>query len=99
MQRSFLPRPTPVKLAIPAGPLPPKTKPKHAGMVPAIEIEAGPIAVRVNDGADAALVERISGVLALNIVDTGDTGDSGGPGCPNGASARRSDKAQCHEWL
>ena len=42
-----------------AGPLPPETRPKPAGAVPIIEIEAGPIAVRVNDGADAALVERI----------------------------------------
>jgi transposase len=42
-----------------AGPLPPETDPKQAGVVPIIEIEAGPIAVRVNGGADAALVERI----------------------------------------
>jgi transposase len=42
-----------------AAPLPSETKPRHAGAVPIIEIEAGPIAVRVNDGADAALVERI----------------------------------------
>jgi transposase len=40
-------------------PLPPKTKPEHAGVAPIIEIDAGPIAVRVNGCADAALVERI----------------------------------------
>ena len=42
-----------------AGPLPPTSRPEQAGVVPMIEIEAGPIAVRVNGGADAALVERI----------------------------------------
>ncbi len=42
-----------------AGPLPPKSKPEPAGVIPIIEIEAGPIAVWVNGGADAALVERI----------------------------------------
>lgn len=39
--------------------LPAKPKPEPAGVVPIIEIEAGAIAVRVNGGADAALVERI----------------------------------------
>ena len=42
-----------------AGALPPKNKSAPAGTVPIIEIEAGAIAVRVNGGADAALVERI----------------------------------------
>ena len=42
-----------------AGPLPPTSRPEQAGVVPMIEIEAGAIAVRVNGGADAALVERI----------------------------------------
>jgi transposase len=42
-----------------AGPLPSTSRPEQAGVVPIIEIEAGAIAVRVNGGADAALVERI----------------------------------------
>ena len=42
-----------------AGFLSPTSRPEQAGVVPMIEIEAGPIAVRVNGGADAALVERI----------------------------------------
>jgi transposase len=48
-----------------AGPLPPTSRPEQAGVVPIIEIEAGPIVVRVNGGADAALVERI--VRALKV--------------------------------
>lgn len=41
-----------------AGPVPP-SEPKHARVVPIIEIEAGPVAVRINGGADIWLVERI----------------------------------------